>query len=160
MSTQPAPRFVWYDLMSSSPAAAESFYGRLFGWTTQSWTPPGPPGESKPYTMWRIGESPFGGVIELPQGVPAPSHWYGHVAIPDLDAAIERGKAGGGSFPAGVIDVPTVGRMAPMLDPQGAFCSLFTPASPDGMTPVPGRTEGMVGWNELMATDVDAAQSY
>jgi hypothetical protein len=50
--------------------------------------------------------------------------------------------------------------MAPMLDPQGAFCSLFTPASPDGMTPVPGRTEGMVGWNELMATDVDAAQSY
>ena len=38
-------RFVWYDLMTTDPDAAQSFYTTLIGWGTQPWDGP------MPYTM-------------------------------------------------------------------------------------------------------------
>ena len=57
-------RFVWYDLMTSEPAAAEEFYTKLVGWGTQPWE-----GGDAPYTMWTNQETPLGGVMEMPQEV-------------------------------------------------------------------------------------------
>ena len=54
-------RFVWYDLMTSDPKAAEDFYGKLIGWGTQPMD-----GGDKPYTIWTNNEIPLGGVMELP----------------------------------------------------------------------------------------------
>ena len=39
--------FVWYDLMTTDPDAAQSFYTKLIGWSTQAWD-----GGPIPYTMW------------------------------------------------------------------------------------------------------------
>ena len=54
-------RFVWYDLMTTDPDAAQSFYTELIGWGTQAWDGP------MPYTMWTNHDVPLGGVVTLPE---------------------------------------------------------------------------------------------
>ena len=54
-------RFVWHELMTSDPTAAESFYTQLTDWSTQVWD-----GGPTPYTMWMNGETAVGGLMQLP----------------------------------------------------------------------------------------------
>jgi predicted enzyme related to lactoylglutathione lyase len=152
-------RFVWYDLNTKDKAKALDFYTKLLGWSTQSWKPEGAPDDMPAYDMICVGDKAFGGINELPAEAPAPSHWMGHVQIDDLDAAMKRAERLKGSFPMGVMEIPTVGRMAALIDPRGCSLSLFEPAgdSPE----LPGQQEhGMVGWNELITADVDAAKAF
>lgn len=145
-------KFCWYDLNTKDFDKASAFYTGLFGWNLIPWVPEGAPEGAKTYTMIAIGEKPFGGIVPMGDEIPAPSHWMGHIAVPDVDAAVERAKAGGAQFPGGIVDVPTVGRFAPMIDPEGAVCSLFTPEGEmddSGYSLTPGR----VGWNELAVAD-------
>ena len=53
--------FVWYELMTSDPGAAQAFYGDVVGWDTRPFE-----GGPIPYTMWMKGETPIGGVFEVP----------------------------------------------------------------------------------------------
>lgn len=55
--TFPHGRFVWYELNTSDPAAAQSFYTQLTGWTTKAGDAVG-----QPYTEWVNGETSIGGV--------------------------------------------------------------------------------------------------
>ncbi len=80
----PRGRFVWHDLMTTEPTAAQSFYTELVGWGTSIFE-----GAEKPYTLWTLGEVPLGGVAELPQEARqagTPPHWLPYVATPDVDA--------------------------------------------------------------------------
>ncbi len=65
----------------------------------------------------------------------------------------------GGSTLSPVIDVPNVGRMQTLKDPQGAAFSIYQPSSapqsPEGPAPV-----GDVSWLELYATDGAAAMPF
>lgn len=152
-------KFVWYDLNTKDKAKAQAFYGALFGWKVEAWKPEGAPADMPAYSMLCIGEQPFGGMNEIPADVPAPAHWMGHIEVDNVDAAMKRATGLKAQFPMGAMDIPTVGRMAMMLDPQGCVVSLFQPA---GETPkVPAATEhGMVGWNELIASDAKAAKTF
>jgi len=152
-------RFVWYDLNTKDEAKAKDFYPKLFGWKLQSWKPEGAPPDMPEYSMICIGEKAFGGINQLPADAPAPSHWMGHIQVDDVDAAVERAKRLKATFPMGVMEVPTVGRMAAMMDPQGCAVSLFQPAGEAPTLPGMG-TAGMVGWNELVVADVDAAKTF
>ena len=64
MSSEKRGRFVWYDLMTNDPKAAQDFYGQLIGWGTQEFE-----GGDQPYTMWTNKETPLGGVMEMPEEV-------------------------------------------------------------------------------------------
>ena len=152
-------KFVWYDLNTKSKAEAKEFYCDLFGWGTESWKPEGAPDDVPAYEMIQIGDRAIGGFNELPEDAPAPSHWLGHVRVDDVDASMKRAEGMGATFPMGAMDIPTVGRMAMMMDPQGAAVSLFTPEGemPEGPAL---DTHGMVGWNELIAEDPDAAKAF
>jgi predicted enzyme related to lactoylglutathione lyase len=55
-------KFVWYELMTSDPNAAQSFYHETIGWDTAPFEE-----SPEPYTMWMNGESPVGGVMALPE---------------------------------------------------------------------------------------------
>jgi hypothetical protein len=152
-------KFVWYDLNTKDADKAEKFYTELFGWKTLAWKPEGAPEGTPEYKMVCIGEQAFGGINVIPSDVPAPSHWMGHVEVDDLDAAMKRAKNHKAEFPMGAMEIPTVGRMAMMLDPQGCVISLFQPA--DHTPEVPAMDKpGMVGWNELIASDANAAKAF
>ena len=153
----PRGRFVWYELMTSDPSAAQSFYTQLTGWTTKAGDVAG-----QPYTEWVNGETHIGGVMQLPgeaeqQG--APPHWLGYVAVPSVDETLQQAEGLGAKKLVGPMDIPTVGRIAVLQDPQGAVFAVYTPAGD-----VPGHdgvpAVGEFSWHELTTTDHGAAFDF
>ena len=57
-----------------------------------------------------------------------PPFWAMYVGVPKLEDAVAHIKRLGGSELSPVIDVPTVGRMQMMKDPQGAAFYIIQPA--------------------------------
>lgn len=154
-------RFFWYELNTRDRAVALPFFEALFGWTTSIWRPEGAPADAPDYTMLHVGGVPFGGVWDLPANVQAPSHFLGHIAVPDVDAARARAEGLGATFPIPTMDVPTVGRFALMIDPEGAVASLYTPLRAETSASAPmTTTHGAVGWNELIWAEPAAAIAF
>lgn len=149
-------RFTWYELMTTDPEAAIRFYGDVVGWSTQKWD-----GGPQPYTMWMAGEMPVGGVMALPeeaQAAGAPPHWMAYIGTPDLDATVSKAVELGGQVVWGPMDIPEVGRMAGIADPQGAMFAAHQPASE--MPPAGEPHPGCFSWNELWTSDQDAAFDF
>lgn len=116
---KPTPNAIeWNELITPDPAAAISFYGGLFGWTTEVMQMPG-----TDYTMLKLGDRMFGGVMAPPQpGIPA--HWLHYVSVTDIDAAAAKAVSLGATVCAGPMDVGEAGRIAVIKDPQGAIFGL------------------------------------
>jgi len=150
-------RFVWYDLMTSEPAAAEEFYTKLVGWGTQPWD-----GGDKPYTMWTNQETPLGGVMEMPEEVRAsgaPPHWMAYVAVEDVGATAAKVSEAGGKILHEATDIPGAGTFAVLADPQGAAFAVYKSASEeqDAQDPSP---LGRFSWNELATSDYKGALAF
>ncbi len=148
--------FVWYDLMTTDPAGAVDFYGKVVGWGRKTWDE----GEDA-YIMWTAGEDLIGGLVRLDDETAktVPPHWLAYTTVPDTDAAVEKAKELGGQVLHGPVDVPTVGRFAILADPHGAVFSVFTPA---GTPPGPsGKLRpGHFSWHELATTDYNSAMDF
>ena len=54
----------------------------------------------------------------------APPHWLAYFTVPSCEDAVARVQELGGAVLAGPLDVPA-GRIAVVLDPQGAALALF-----------------------------------
>lgn len=154
----PLGRFVWYELLANDESVATKFYTKVLGWTTEPFKmPSGAP----PYTVWGIKGKNFGGMMKLPadaKSAGAPSHWLGYVTVPDVDASFAQAKRLGAKGHVDPMDIPDVGRMAVIQDPQGAAMCLFTPSpKPDASG---GPPEGVVSWHELATTDWKKAWDF
>lgn len=151
-------RFMWYELMTSDPAAAIDFYRDVVGWGTQEWE-----GGENPYTMWTAGDAPIGGVMELPPeavAAGAPPHWVAYIGTPDVDATLARARDLGANVLWGPLDVPEVGRMAGLADPQGAVFAIYTPANESPEEGDAPPSPGHFSWHELAADDWEAAWAF
>src|SRR4051794_9460283 len=118
--TTNAGRFVWYELLTTDPAAAIAFYSDVVGWKTQ------PFGSGTDYTMWVGEQGPLGGVTLLPEEAKkmgASPYWQSNVEVADVDETAAKVKKLGGQVHH-LEDVPTVGRFAVIGDPQGAVISV------------------------------------
>ena len=112
--------FSWNELMTTDPAAAATFYGGLFGWTVKEMG-----AEMGGYRVVSVGESGVGGIMGCPAGQPMPPQWGAYVTVDDVDATVARCSELGGKTLVPPMDVPTVGRMAVLQDPQGATISVM-----------------------------------
>src|SRR5215208_3044144 len=148
-------RPVWYELMTTDTAAAATFYKNVIGWTSAPFQ-----GSPDPYTIFnRSGEVGVAGLMQRPAGMNTPPVWSMYVAVPQLDEAVAHIKRLGGGEVFPVVDVPTVGHMQMMKDPQGAAFYIIQP------TPRHERLEtapevGEASWHELMTTDAPAAMKF
>jgi predicted enzyme related to lactoylglutathione lyase len=142
-------RIVWHTLMTTDVERAKTFYTGLFGWGIEVFMP----GEMD-YPMIASGGTQHGGFGPLDPATGAPSHWMAFVAVEDISGALGRARDAGGRVLGDVMDVPTVGRMAPVADPEGAVISAFQAA---GDTPTP---EGVFVWDELYARDTEGAKRF
>jgi uncharacterized protein len=106
-------------LNTSDTEAAERFYGDLFGWRFEQVG-----GADNPYWGIYRGDVLNGGMMPLPPGSPAPSHWLVYFGTDDLDGAAERIGSTGGTIMVEPQEVPG-GRILVAQDPQGAFFALF-----------------------------------
>jgi predicted enzyme related to lactoylglutathione lyase len=112
--------------------------------------------------MWNNAGKPIGGLMDLPEQARkagAPSHWLGYVTVPDVDATLSKAKEYGAKPLMGPMDLPEVGRIAVISDPQGAVISLFTP-SMEGTEPPHSPPVGTVSWNELATDDWKKAWEF
>jgi predicted enzyme related to lactoylglutathione lyase len=150
-------RFVWYELSTSDPAAAQRFYTAITGWGTQVFE-----GAGMPYTMWVNGENPIGGVMQLPaelssQGVPP--HWLPYVGTDDVDETVAEATQLGARVIVPAQDIPTMGRFAVLADPQGAVFAIYKSAQ-DMPEPEFAPQRGDASWHELTTTDYVAAFDF
>jgi predicted enzyme related to lactoylglutathione lyase len=148
-------RPLWYELMTTDANAAEKFYRNVVGWTAK------PFAESpQPYTIFnRSGDVGVAGLMNRPTGMNAPPFWAMYVGVPKLEDALAHIKRLGGSEMSPVIDVPTVGRMQMVKDPQGAAFYIYQPARNDHR-PEGAAEVGEASWHELMTTDAAAAMKF
>ncbi len=150
-------RFIWYELLTSDPDAAMDFYTRIIGWGTQAFD-----GAGIPYTTWMAGETPIGGVMQLPDDAVAEGsrpNWLPYVAVPDVDQSVARATELGASTYVEPTDIAEVGRFAVIGDPQGATFAVYRPLGDiPGDDPPP--KQGEFSWHELMTTDYEAAFAF
>ena len=149
-------RPVWYELMTSDPAAAETFYKTVVGWTSAPFEQ-----SPTPYTVFkRSGDTGVAGLMKTPDGMNAPPFWAMYVAVPSIDDAVAQITTRGGSAMSDVIDVPTVGRLRMMRDPQGAAFYIIQPEPRSDTRPETDPEIGEASWHELMTTDAPAAMKF
>uniref|UniRef100_A0A832MK72 VOC family protein n=1 Tax=Eiseniibacteriota bacterium TaxID=2212470 RepID=A0A832MK72_UNCEI len=110
----------WCQLNSGDPATAAAFYGAVFGWGARRDPMPGG-GE---YTTLTRGAEPAAGIMPMPPGLNAPSHWLVYFAVADVNAAAAQVAALGGATHVPPTDIPGMGRFSVHADPQGATFAL------------------------------------
>lgn len=149
-------RVLWYDLMTTDPAGAQAFYGKVAGWGVQAWGDTQPP-----YTMFMRGDVPIGGSMQLPDEavkMGARSHWIAYVGTPDVDKTVADATAMGARPHVAPQDIPQVGRFSVLADAQGATIAFFTPSNEQPPSHKPEI--GDVSWHELVTTDPAAAFGF
>lgn len=120
----------WCELMTPDPEAAAAFYRMLLSVKTDPMKMPDGSVNSIVSTADGpvMGISALGGLSdELITRLGDPT-WVVYFNVHDVDAAAERAVHHGGELPDPPWDVPGIGRMAWVFDPQGALVALTTPA--------------------------------
>jgi predicted enzyme related to lactoylglutathione lyase len=163
--TNPPGSFIWYELLTTDLAKAADFYEAVAGLKIPREAPPGP----QDYRMIGTPDGGHvGGAMELsPDMLEKGAHptWLGYVGVDDVDATVAAVEAAGGSTQMAALDIPDVGRLAMVADPQGAAFYVMTPTPPvgdedkssDAFSPAKA---GHVAWNELHTSDLDGALAF
>jgi predicted enzyme related to lactoylglutathione lyase len=115
--TSLAGEVCWNELLTSDTVGAFNFYSQVFGWKIHQDMDMGPMGT---YRVFGVGERQLGGMMTVPKGAPMPPMWLYYVETPGLDAAIAGAQKNGAKLMNGPMDVPGGGRIAQLMDPQGA----------------------------------------
>ncbi len=111
----------WNELYAADWEKAFAFYSEMFGWRKDQAMPMG---EMGTYQLFAHGDLAIGGMMNKPAQMPMPA-WAYYFNVSDIDAAIERTKAGGGQITNGPMQVPGDMWIAQALDPQGAMFALL-----------------------------------
>lgn len=160
MSFSPRPltgKLIWHDLVTEDLDAARHFYGGLFGWTFEEST--GLRGED--YLLARDGNTYVAGLvsIERPDDATRLSRWLPYVSVADVDAAVADSVEAGAEVAASARDVG-LGRVAAIVDPQGAVIGLARSSVGDPDDRTTAAAPGRVVWSELLADDPAAAAEF
>ena len=81
------------------------------------------------YQVYGLPALDLGGIYRKPADMPGPPNWTFYVRVADLEDAVGKVKANGGSIIQEPMDVPGGGRIAMCLDPQGAAFALLGTAA-------------------------------
>ena len=142
-------KVIWNDLITEDIDAARRFYGGLFGWTFEE-----AQGQGGTYNVARDGDVYVAGLLAVDRRADGRkvSRWLPYVSVADVDEALARGVGAGARVAASARDV-ALGRVAAMIDPQGAVIGLATSkiGDPDDRTTraAPGRAV----WHEMLSAD-------
>jgi predicted enzyme related to lactoylglutathione lyase len=160
----PQGDFIWYELMTPDAEGAKAFYDSVVGWDISEGAP-----EYGGYRMISRSDGKFaGGVLTLgPDMLQAGVHpgWMGYVYVDDVDEAVRSIQRAGGRVMKDAFDIPNVGRIAAVTDPQGAAFCVMKPIPPAGdpnaKSDVFAPNEpGRCAWNELATSDQKAALDF
>jgi uncharacterized protein len=112
----------WSELLTTDVERSKTFYGEVFGWTTD----PKGDGDVPEYTEWQVNGRSVGGMMPKPSTMPAdvPPHWGVYFAVADADIAVERVAELGGTVHVPPSDIEP-GRFAVVADPHGGVFNVI-----------------------------------
>lgn len=150
---------IWYELLTTDHGASKAFYEAVVGWNIG----PQPEGDVD-YRMIETGhDGAVGGVMQLTDGMlanGAKPTWLFYIGVDDVDATVDKVTAAGGRIHLPAFDMPGVGRMAMVADPQGNPFYVMRGASDDSSTAWHATRLGKCSWNELATTDQAAGNAF
>ena len=163
-AVEPRGDFIWYELITPDPAGTKAFYDAVVGWNVDAQS-----NFPNDYRMIGRSDGKFaGGVLPLTDEMRehgARPIWLGYILVPDVDRSVQDIEQAGGKALMPAFDIPNVGRVAMVTDPQGAPFYIMKPTppagDPDAKSDVFSPTEQQrVGWNELNTSDPIAARRF
>jgi predicted enzyme related to lactoylglutathione lyase len=142
----------WVDLSTTDPAAARSFYAKVFGWNIEV----NPDPQYGGYALAKTDGQDAAGIGGV-QSPGQPAAWAIYIGSDDIDALARRVTDAGGTVVAPGFDVGDQGKMAVFQDPAGAFISAWQATSMRGF-----QTDGAnaYGWAEVNARGVEAVVPF
>jgi predicted enzyme related to lactoylglutathione lyase len=152
-------KIIWRDLLTNDPQASQRFYGDLFGWTFESVGGTSGLKSNGAYTLIRHNGELIGGMIDTValNGRSDISQWIVLMSVNDIDAAVAKFPAAGGTIVAPPRNLQRRGTAAVVSDAEGALIGLLQTKDGD-----PADVEPELGgflWDELWTTDVKSAAS-
>ena len=115
----------WNELITKNTSAAASFYGKLFGWQAEPFTPHGTPPDAPPYTLFKIDPNSMGvGGMMQTMHPEMPSQWIPYVVVENVDTSLAQANKLGAKTCVPVMSIGEIGRIAVITDPQGATIGL------------------------------------
>jgi uncharacterized protein len=144
----------WVDVASADVDKSVAFYGGLFGW---EYVPAGPVEETGGYGMFTLRDMLVAGIGPL-QNEQQPPVWSTYIAVDDADATADLVTDAGGHVMMPPMDVMDAGRMAMLIDADGAFVGIWQAGRNTGAQLV--NEPGTLGWNELQCNDKDAELTF
>ncbi len=112
----------WCELCTTDPAVAGKFYSELFDWGLQAM-----PMEGGEYTCFLAGKNTVGGMMKMPAGAEEmPPNWTIYFHVDNVDQSAAKAKDLGGQVVVPPVDIPSVGRFAIVIDPQGINFGIIT----------------------------------
>lgn len=156
--------FIWYELLTGDIAGAKRFYDAVVGWNIQ-----GTSNFPNDYRMIeRSDGKSAGGAMQLTEemkqhgGRPI---WLAYIYSDDVDRLASDVERNDGKILMAPFDIPGIGRVAMVADPQGAPFYIMKPIPPandrNAKSDVfsPDQPQRM-SWNELSTSDPETARKF
>lgn len=116
----------WAELSTRDTRACREFYPKVLGWKPKDLDM-----GDLVYTVFNVGEKGAAGTMQMPPELArtrAPSAWGIYFAVADARASIAKARRLGGKALSRLHDAPGVGKLAPLMDPQGGVFHILQPA--------------------------------
>ncbi|HAG94752.1 MAG: hypothetical protein CMK83_03880 [Pseudomonadales bacterium] len=158
--------FIWYELLTGDSDAAQRFYQAILGWVASDSGQPG-----MDYRILHARDADTGeqhevaGLMQLTdamiQGGAKPV-WLGYIGVDDVDRAVTDIVLAGGQLQMPATDIPKVGRIAMVTDPQGTPFYVMRGRSDETSLAFAADKPrvGHCAWNELITPDPQAAKTF
>lgn len=144
--------FIWYELIVPDVEAAKAFYGPVLGWEFREMS------GGMPYTLAIAPPQEVAGIYAAGEGMP--TAWIGYIGVEDVDATVAAIVAEGGREMVAARDIPGVGRLAGVADPQGVGFMVMRGASEGESPAFDTSAAGHVNWNEVATPDPEAGLAF
>jgi len=151
-------RWVWADLVTADVGTAADFYGRVFGWTYETY---GGEDDHDTYTLVLADGLPIGGMVfdaRAMKGKVPSARWVGFVSVGDVRAAADAVAKNGGKVIYAPVMLGERGETAVFQDPEGTLFGVVHSKNGDPADYFGDVLEWV--WLDLWTGDVDRATKF
>ena len=150
-----AGKLIWAELVTPDVAAAERFYGGIFGWTFHEI----PTGDTT-YVIAKLGNAPIAGLVQRPKepNGEGQAAWLPFLSVADVQETGQRVVQHGGKELQPPRAYRLRGKQAVYADPQGAVFAVLNSHSGDPPDVLAAPGEWI--WGAVMTRDPDADAGF
>jgi predicted enzyme related to lactoylglutathione lyase len=151
-------RFVWGDLITSDVATAADFYGKVFGWTFETY---GGEQDKDTYTLVLADGLPIGGMVfdeRARKGKTLSARWIGLISVDDVPQTAAAVTQHGGKVVLPPVMLGERGETAVFTDAEGVLFGVVKSKNGD-----PSDFAGDLNewaWIDLWSNDVEKAATF